>query len=65
MGILILILFHVIMVAAIYFTAYRTGYGVCQDESRRQAEACAAPLTEILERLNLDIDNFLDDKEDR
>ena len=65
MGTLFLILFHIVLVTAIYITAYRTGYKVCRDESRRQAEAYAAPLTAMLERLNLDIENFLDDKKDR
>ena len=65
MGEMILILLHIIGVAVLYATAYRTGYKVGRDESRRRAEAYAQPLTEMLERLNLDIDNFLDDKEDR
>jgi len=65
MGELILILLHIVCVTALYMTAYRTGYKAGRDESRRRAEAYAAPLTEMLERLNLDIDNFLDDKKDR
>ncbi len=65
MGTLFLVLFHIIIVAAIYITAYRTGYRVCFDESRRQAENCEAPLTEMLEQLNLDIENILNDKKDR
>ena len=65
MGEMILILLHIIGVAVLYASAYRTGYKVGRDESRRRAEAYAQPLTEMLERLNLDIDNFLDDKEDR
>lgn len=65
MGELILILFHILCVTALYVTAYRTGHKVARDESRRRAEAYAAPLTEILERLNLDMENFLDDTKDR
>jgi len=65
MGTLFLIFFHIVFVTAIYITAYRTGYGVCRDHSRRQAEACSAPLSEILEQLNLDIESFLDDDQDR
>lgn len=65
MGTLFLIIFHIVIVTAIYISAYRTGYGVCRDQSRRQAEACSAPLTEILEQLNLDIGKFLDDDKDR
>lgn len=65
MGILFLIFFHIVFVTAIYITAYRTGYGACRDQSRRRAEACTAPLTTILEELNLDIERFLDDDQDR
>jgi len=65
MGTLFLIMFHIVFVTAIYITAYRTGYGVCRNQSRRQAEACSAPLMEILEQLNLDIERFLDDDHDR
>ena len=62
---LLLALFHIAVVTAVYITAYRTGYKVCEEESRRQAAAYAAPLTEMLERLNLDIESFLDDRQDR
>ncbi len=59
---LLLITYHIILVAAVYCTAYRTGYGACADETRRQAEAQVEPLREILERLNLDTEALLDDK---
>lgn len=64
---LILIAYHLILVTAVYWTAYRTGYNACRDESRRLAEAHATPLTEILEKLNLDVDQLLNDerKDDR
>lgn len=65
MGTLFLIVFHIVIVTAIFITAYRTGYRTCQQESRRNVEAYTAPLTEILEQLNLDIDNILDEKKDR
>ena len=65
MGTLILIIFHIVIVSAVYITAYRTGHRACREESRRQVEACTAPLTEMLEQLNLDIDKFLDDKKDQ
>ncbi len=60
-----LITYHIVLVSAVYWTAYRTGYNACADESRRQAEAHVAPLREALERLNLDTDALLDDKRDR
>lgn len=65
MGIMFLIFFHIIFVTALYITAYRTGYGVCRNKSRQQAEARTAPLTEVLEQLNLDIEKFLDNDKDR
>ena len=65
MGTLFLIFFHIVFVTAIYITAYRTGYGACQDLSRRRTEACTAPLRTILEELNLDIERFLDDDQNR
>ncbi len=65
MGTLFLTIFHVVIVAAIYITAYRTGYRSCQAESRRHAEEYTAPLTKMLEELNLDIERFLEDKKDR
>lgn len=65
MGTVFLIIFHIVLVSAIYITAYRTGYGVCRDQSRRQAEARTAPLAEILAELNLDIEKFLEDDKDR
>jgi len=61
MGTLLLIFLHIVFVTALYITAYRTGYGVCRDKSRRQAEIRTAPLMETLEQLNLDIERFLDD----
>jgi hypothetical protein len=65
MGISLLIFFHIIFVTALYITAYRTGYGVCRNKSRQQAKARTAPLTEILEQLNLDIEKFLDNDKER
>jgi len=65
MGISLLIFFHIIFVTALYITAFRTGYGVCRNKSRQQAEARTAPLTEILEQLNLDIEKFLDNDKER
>ena len=58
----LLIAFHIIMVTGVYWTAYRTGYNARDAESRRQAMDGAAPLIETLEKLNLDVDEFLDDK---
>ena len=58
----LLIAFHIIMVTAVYWTAYRSGYKAGLTVSRRQVEASTAPLTEILEKLNLDPDEFLNDK---
>ena len=60
----LLITYHLILVSAVYWTAYRTGYKTCLDESRRQAEAHTAPLKEILEKLNLDAEALLNDKHD-
>ena len=65
MGDFILIIIHIICVSALYVSAYRTGFKVCRDESQRRAEANAAPLTEILERLNMDLETFSDDEKDR
>ena len=65
MGTFFLILLHIVFVTALYITAYRTGYGVCRDKSRRQGETRTAPLMETLEQLNLDIERFLDDDQDR
>ncbi len=62
---LMLITYHVILVSAVYWTAYRTGYNTCAAESRRQAEAHVAPLKEILERLNLDAEALLEDKRNK
>ena len=62
---LLLITYHIVLVTAVFWTAYRTGYRASADESRRQAEAQVAPLREILERLNLDAEAFLDDGEGR
>ncbi len=59
---LLLIVYHLVLVTAVYWTAYRTGYQSCQDEARRQAKAYTAPLTEILEKLNLDAEEFLGDR---
>ncbi len=60
-----LIVIHIVCVTAIYISAYRAGFKVCQDESQRRAEAYAAPLMDILEHLNMDIETFNDDKKDR
>ena len=65
MGDSILIIIHIVCVSALYVSAYRTGFKVCQEESQRWAEANVAPLTEILERLNMDIKTFNDDEKDR
>lgn len=65
MGDLILIVIHIVCVTTVYISAFRTGFKVSRDESRRQAQACVAPLAEMLERLNLDIDAFIDDEKDR
>ncbi len=59
-----LIVYHVVLVSAVYWTAYRTGYNTCQDESRRQAEAQTEPLKEILERLNMDAEALMNEKQD-
>lgn len=64
MGTLFLILFHILAVAAVYVSAYRTGFAVCAANTRREAEACVAPLTEALERLNLDIETLLEEPTD-
>jgi hypothetical protein len=64
MGELMLIVVHIVCVASIYISAYRTGFKVCRDESLRRAEAYAAPLAEMLEQLNLDMDAFVDDEKD-
>jgi hypothetical protein len=60
----ILIAYHLVLVTAVFWTAYRTGYKACREESRRLAEAYANPLTEILEKLNLDADKLLNDDHD-
>jgi hypothetical protein len=65
MGDFILIGIHVVSVTAIYISAYRAGFKVCRDESQRRAETYTAPLAEILERLNMDIETLLDDEKDR
>jgi len=62
MGELILIIVHIVCVASLYVSAYRTGFKVCRDESLRRAEAYAAPLADMLEQLNLDIESFDDDE---
>ena len=58
----LLIVFHIIMVTVVYWTAYRTGYNAHVAELRRRAEDGAAPLIETLEKLNLDVNEFMDDK---
>ena len=58
----LLIAFHIIMVTGVYWTAYRTGYNARVAESRRRVKEDAAPLIETLEKLNLDVDEFLNDK---
>lgn len=65
MGTLFLIVIHIILVTAVYITAYRTGYGVCRDDALRKAGDETQPLKRILEELNLDIETFLDDDKDR
>lgn len=58
----LLIVYHILLVTAVFWTAYRTGYNACRAESQRLAKAYATPLTEILEKLNLNTDEFLNDK---
>ncbi|MGD8241636.1 MAG: hypothetical protein PVF59_02335 [Desulfobacterales bacterium] len=58
----LLIVFHIIMVTVVYGTAYRTGYNARIAELRRRDEDGAAPLIETLEKLNLDVNEFIDDK---
>ena len=58
---ILLIIMHSIAVTALYFSAYRTGFAVCETNTRRRAEACVAPLAEMLERLNLDIDTIMEE----
>ena len=58
----LLIVFHIIMVTFVYCTAYRTGYNARVTELRRRAKDGVAPLIETLEKLNLDVDEFLNDK---
>jgi hypothetical protein len=65
MGNLVLIIIHIVCVTAVCISAYRAGFKACWDESRRRAEAYAVPLTQMLERLNLDVETFLDDKQER
>lgn len=60
-----IIIIHIVCVAAIYVSAYRAGFKGGRDESQRRAEARSAPLAEILARLNLDIETFVDDEKDR
>jgi hypothetical protein len=64
MEIILLLLVHGIAVTALYISAYRTGFAVCETNTRRRAEACVAPLAEMLERLNLDIDAFIEEPDD-
>ena len=61
---LFLIAYHIVLVSAVYLTAYRTGYKTCQEESRRQAATQAEPLKEVLERLNMDAEALLNEKRD-
>lgn len=61
MGTLLLIIFHIVAVGAVYISGYRTGFAVSESNTRRHVEACTAPLTEMFERLNLDIDKILED----
>ena len=56
-----LVLVHIVAVTALFISAYRTGFAVCEINARRQAEACAAPLTEMLEQLNLDVEKILEE----
>ena len=65
MGNLVLIIIHIVCVTAVCISAYRAGFKAGWDESRRQAEAYAVPLTQMLERLNLDVETFLNDKQER
>jgi hypothetical protein len=58
----LLIIYHVLLVTAVYWTAYRTGYKACRAESQRLAQAYATPLTQMLEKLNLNTEEFLNDK---
>jgi len=64
MGDLMLIIIHIACVTSIYISAYRIGYKAAREESIRRAEANAAPLAEILEQLNLDMETFVDDEKE-
>lgn len=61
---LMLIIVHIVCVTSIYISAFRTGFNACRDESLRRAETYVAPLAEMLEQLNLDIESFDDDEKD-
>ena len=65
MGTLFLIIIHIILVTAVYITAYRTGYGACRNDALRKASTETQPLKRMLEELNMDIETFLDDDKDR
>ena len=59
---LLLIVDHILLVTAVYWTAHRTGYNACRAQSQRLAQAYATPLTQTLEKLNLSTEEFLNDK---
>jgi hypothetical protein len=58
------LIYHVILVAAVYITAYRTGFKACQLTFRRRAARDTAPLAKMLEQLNLKVEDFLDERND-
>jgi len=64
MNLKFVLIYHVILVAAVYITAYRTGFKTCQLVFRRKAAHGTAPLAEMLAQLNLKVEDFLDERND-
>ena len=58
-----ILIYHAILVTAVYITAYRTGFEACRRAFRCKTALGTAPLVDMLERLNLKVEDFLDERE--
>jgi hypothetical protein len=59
----LILIYHVILVAAVYVTGFRTGLNAHRLALRRKALQGDAHLMEMLEQLNLRGEEFLDERE--
>jgi len=59
----IILIYHAILVAAVYITGYRTGMKAYRRALRYKDARSDAPVMEMLEQLNLRVEDFLDERE--